>query len=136
MQNLDFYCVQNMFKILLYIFVGGGAGSVCRFLMQNLCSKINIAFPFGTLVVNILGGLIIGFLTAVLTKNAGSEGWRFLTIVGFCGGFTTFSAFSLEGFKMLHDGQVAQFLLYAALSVALCLIFVWAGHALGARFTT
>jgi CrcB protein len=87
-------------------------------------------FPAGTLLINITGSLIIGVLAAMLFKNAiDSNLWKFLA-VGICGGFTTFSAFSLEAFNMLQQQLYTNFLLYIIASVAGGLIAVSAGFLL------
>jgi fluoride exporter len=93
----------------LLIAVGGAAGSVLRY----GCSRwLNASyFPYGTLAVNITGSFLIGLLWAIFTKEA-DESKRLLLITGFCGGFTTFSAFSLEGLQLLQHSKFTTFFLY------------------------
>ncbi len=118
-------------KALLMVFLGGGLGSVLRFGAGRLALTAGWpALPAATLGINVLGSLLIGFLWAVPAVS-GRESWVQLLIVGFCGGFTTFSAFSWEGLALLRGGQTALFILYALSSVALCLLAAWGGHAIG-----
>ena len=106
-----------MIKNLLYIFLGGGAGSVLRFLISNYTQKtVNINnFPLGTFLVNVLGCFLIGWLTAYFVKV--DSYLKFLLITGFCGGFTTFSAFSAENFSLWQSGNYGMLILYILLSV-------------------
>ena len=91
-------------------------------------------FPWGTLLINVLGSLIIG-LVAALTALPARVGMhpdaRVFLMVGVCGGFTTFSAFSLQSLELLQSGESASALGYMAGSVMLCLMAVWAGWLLG-----
>ncbi len=106
-----------MIKNLLYIFLGGGAGSVLRFLISNYTQKtVNINnFPLGTFLVNVIGCFLIGWLTAYFVKV--DSYLKFLLITGFCGGFTTFSAFSAENFSLWQSGNYGMLILYILLSV-------------------
>lgn len=100
---------------VLAIAVGGAAGSLLRYGVQK---AFNItSFPIGTLLVNIAGCFLIGLLWAILGKE-GNEQKRLLLMTGFCGGFTTFSAFTLEGIQMMTGGRWAIFFLYTISSVA------------------
>jgi CrcB protein len=118
----------------LFIAVGGALGSVLRYWLSGVVAhRWGEAFPLGTLLVNISGSLVIGFLfTATGTEGRWlmGPGARAFLMVGICGGYTTFSSFSLQTLNLLHEGEW----LYAGLnilgSVALCLIAVWLGHAL------
>ena len=96
-----------MTKSLLAVILGGSLGCVLRYLAGL---KFNAAFPNlppGTLLVNLLGGLIIGIAVAIFARMPNLDpAWRLLVITGFCGGFTTFSAFSAEVVLMLQDGRV------------------------------
>jgi CrcB protein len=103
-----------MTKSLLAVMLGGSLGCALRYLAGL---RFNAAFPNlppGTLLVNLLGGLIIGIAVAFFAKMPAIDpAWRLLVITGFCGGFTTFSAFSAEVVLMLQDGRVG----WAALTV-------------------
>ncbi|HXT11518.1 MAG TPA: fluoride efflux transporter CrcB [Candidatus Angelobacter sp.] len=125
----------------LWVAIGGAIGSMARFGIGGLVSdKFGQAFPWGTLVVNITGSFIIGFLGA-LTAPEGKmtpQSRAFATqllITGVCGGYTTFSSFSLQTLNLLQDRQW----LYAGgnivLSVVFCMIAVWLGYLVGSILT-
>ncbi len=96
----------------LYVFLGGGLGAVCRYLATTaIGARFGMMFPFGTLFVNTFGSflmaLIMGFLlTMAKTNNLLSEPLRLLLTVGFLGGFTTFSSFSMETLTLLRSGSI------------------------------
>ena len=118
-----------MLKEVLLVGAGGFFGSILRYLLSMAISTTFVFNPInlGTLSVNIIGSFIIGFLLSSVSATH----WHFLAIVGFCGGFTTFSTFSLELFFMIKDGHYAHGLLYLFLSVIICVLFVWIGILLG-----
>jgi CrcB protein len=111
----------------LLIALGGAAGSVLRY----GCSRWwnSPSFPYGTLAVNILGSFLIGLLWAAFSKQA-DEQKRLLLITGFCGGFTTFSAFSLEGLQLLQQSKFAPFFLYTFATIVLGLTATYLGFKL------
>lgn len=114
-------------RTLIYIFIGGGLGSVLRFLISNYTQKlwtIN-AFPMGTFLVNLLGCFLIGVFSAYFVKL--DSQLKFLMLAGFSGGFTTFSAFALENYSLWQEGNYAILALYVALSVILGVFFVYLG---------
>ncbi len=114
-------------KYLLIIFLGGGAGSVLRFLISRSTQFLwNMGgFPLGTFTVNMLGCLLIGVLSSAIPKEY--HELRLLLIAGFCGGFTTFSAFSLEGLALWQNQNYTILTLYTAASILLGLLAVWLG---------
>lgn len=114
-------------KTLLFIFIGGGLGSVLRYGLSKVLNT-GFIFPFGTLAVNILGSLILGIIMGVVLKNnlQTSPSVLFLS-VGFCGGFTTFSAFAFENMNFLKNGDYLSFVSYSAASLILGIIAVFIG---------
>lgn len=110
-----------MFKTLLIVGVGGGLGSMARYLVQFVAAKSMLgAFPFGTFIVNITGSLLIGIVFGLSDRVTGiSPEWRIFLATGFCGGFTTFSTFSNENLALLRDGNYLVFMLYSLLSLSL-----------------
>lgn len=115
-------------KTLLLVFLGGGIGSLLRYLTSIITQKFyNGTFPVATLTVNIIGCLLIGILVGFFEKIHVNPNLKFLFITGFCGGFTTFSAFSMESISLIQNQQTALALTYILLSVFLGLIAVWAG---------
>ena len=114
---------------ILSVGAGGFIGAVLRFLMAKLPLKEMTAFPINTLLINIIGAFVIGLAAAAAAKHGAenSAAMMFLKI-GVCGGFTTFSTFSLEGITMIQEGQMLMFMAYAVSSVALCLLAVWLGQ--------
>lgn len=116
----------------LWIAFGGALGSVGRFALSSLAARsFGETFPWGTLLVNVAGSFVIGVFAA-LTSSDGR--WlaptdaRMFVAVGLCGGFTTFSSFSLQTLNLLRNGEPAAALGNIVGSVALCLLGVWAGH--------
>ena len=132
--GLLYFCpnlyVQKM-KEAIYIFIGGGAGSVLRYLAQiglnERMSGIGFPFSWGTFAVNIIGSFFIGLFYSVSERwNLPMEMRLFLT-TGLCGGFTTFSTFSNDGLSLPKGEFYGTFLLYFFLSVVLGLVAVLAG---------
>jgi fluoride exporter len=116
-------------KTILYIALGGALGSVLRYLTTVVMNKyIETTFPYATFVTNIVGCLLIGLFFGYLEKqNAISQDLKFFLITGLCGGYTTFSAFSLENIQLLQTNQIIIAFLYISLSVFLGLMATWAG---------
>ena len=109
-----------MNKLVLIVGVGGFLGTVARFLSQQLVYKLYpVVFPYGTLAVNLTGCFLIGVFYAMAEKNnLLSPEWRLFLTTGFCGGFTTFSAFTYEGVQMMDNKDYLYLGIYAAVSVA------------------
>lgn len=115
---------------LLWIAIGGAAGSVIRAMVGM---SLPFRFPWATLLVNVVGSLLIGWL---MTRLGGLEPvaearWRALLVVGFCGGFTTFSTFSWQTLEQVQRGEWTAAVTNVLLSVTLCLLAVWLGCRLG-----
>ncbi len=120
-------------KSLLLVFLGGGLGSVIRFSLSKWISSLhNHHFPWGTLVVNVAACLVLGWIIGLADhKHIISPPARLFWTVGFCGGFSTFSAFSNETLVLLQSGFTFYSLLYIVLSVLLCVAATFAGLSLG-----
>jgi CrcB protein len=115
-----------MIKSILLAFVGGGLGSVLRFLLGFCMAKfVTNLFPISTLIINILGSFLIGIFSAALSNNFNDL--RTFLMIGFCGGFTTFSAFSLESLTLFRNGEILNFFIYIMLSLVLCIAFAFLG---------
>ena len=119
-----------MLKIIFIIGTGSFIGGVLRYLISRLVqSSVISSFPYGTLLVNVLGCFIIGLLFGLSDKgNVLSNEWKLFLTIGFCGGFTTFSTFAGESFAMLRDGNYFYVALYTGLSVFIGLLATFAGH--------
>lgn len=115
---------------LALIFLGSGLGGIFRYALSGSVQRVfNGRFPAGTLVVNLVGCLLIGFLTsALLGRVLIREELRVALTVGLLGGFTTFSTFGFETFALLNDGQYARALANILLSVGAGLAAVWIGY--------
>jgi CrcB protein len=124
----------------LWVAIGGALGSVSRYWLSGfVANRYGDAFPWGTILINVTGSLVIGFFAALTGPDgrwSAAPGLRMFFMVGICGGYTTFSAFSLQTLRLLQNREW----LYAggniALSVGLCLIAVWLGYLLGAAFNS
>ena len=124
----------------LWVALGGALGSVSRYWMNGLVSdRLGATFPWGTLVINVIGSFLIGVIGALAIPEGrlDSQTRQFATqflMIGVCGGYTTFSSFSLQTLNLLRDRE----LFYAGgnilLSVALCMMAVWLGWMLGSVF--
>ncbi|MDO5695679.1 MAG: fluoride efflux transporter CrcB [Eubacteriales bacterium] len=110
--------------------VGGALGSVLRYLVSLL--PFTVGFPLATFIVNFLGAVIIGFLSGFSVDRV-SPRIMLLFKTGFCGGFTTFSTFSLESFTLLEKGQYRLGVLYIGLSLICCLAGIFLGRLLASR---
>ena len=124
-----------MVKHILAIALGGSIGAVLRYLASTgLHLLVGRGFPYGTLLVNVLGSLLMGFLYVMLVERlALSVEWRAVLLIGMLGAFSTFSTFSMETFALFEDGENIKALLNIILSVSLCLVAVWLGVATGRR---
>ncbi len=114
---------------VLAIAAGGALGAVLRFWMSNgVYALLGRGFPYGTLAVNVLGSLLMGFLFVLLIdKLSLGPNWRAALLIGLLGAFTTFSAFSIETLNLIEEGETMKALLNTALSVVLCVGAAWVG---------
>jgi CrcB protein len=109
----------------------GFAGTVARYGLQGLVQRwSNSTFPYGTLSVNVIGSFIVAFVaTLALERAVVNPTWRAAIMVGFCGGFTTYSAFAYETFELLRTGDAIRGLANVAAQLVLGLAAVWIGYA-------
>ena len=115
-------------KNLIFVFIGGGFGSVLRFVIGKWLNNSENGIPYGTFVANILGSLLIGFILGYAAKNeAISQNHTLLLATGFCGGFTTFSTFAYENHVFLKSGDFTSFAFYTIASFAVGFLAVFAG---------
>lgn len=125
-----------MLKTLLFIGTGSFAGGIARYLLSRVIqTNVTTPFPWGTLVVNVLGCLFIGVLYGLFEwGNLLNNDLRLFLTVGFCGGFTTFSTFVHENYTLFNDEHFIHVALYATLSFALGLGAAYLGHLLVRAF--
>ena len=124
------------FTTYLYVTLGGALGSLARYAISVLALPVSRDLPWGTIGINVLGSLAIGFfgtLTLAHGRFPVSENMRLFVMVGFCGGFTTFSSFSLQTLDLIRGGAVLRAGANIVLSVALCVAAVALGHLIAAR---
>ena len=121
-----------MLKEILIIGFGGFIGSVARYYTSKLNLTLDVySIPVGTLTVNIIGSLLLGFLTGIVVKSPLlTVEWRLFLMVGICGGFTTFSTFTSENMMLLHNGQFLSAAVYTGLSLLLGFLAVFLGYAI------
>lgn len=117
----------------LIVALGGAIGSVLRFWAGGLVSgKFGTRFPYGTFVINITASFLIGFIMTVLAERTHmSPAWRYLLVIGFLGGYSTFSSFEYETFQVFADGEFLIAAMNVALSVGVGFIAVWVGAITG-----
>jgi CrcB protein len=124
--------------LYVWIAVGSGIGGAARFWCTEMSARLlgGEAFPWGILLVNVAGSLVIGFFFTYSGPDGRlhvSTTTRQFVMTGLCGGYTTFSAFSLDTLNLMRDGRIFAAGANVVLSLALCLLFAWLGHALAAR---
>lgn len=124
------------FTSCLMVMLGGAIGSLARYVVSVLASPISRNLPWGTILINVSGSFLIG-LFGTLTLAHGrfpvSENLRLFVMIGVCGGFTTFSSFSLQTLDLLRAGAMTRAALNIALSVVLCVAAVAIGHMIASR---
>lgn len=119
---------MDFYKVLV-VGLGGFLGSIARYVtVKSVDEKLNTVFPYGTLTVNIAGSFFLGVIYALAIRKTGmTENWRLFIGAGFCGGFTTFSAFALENFNLIQQKMVGTSVAYLSISVVSGLLALAAG---------
>ena len=126
----------------LWVAIGGAVGSVGRFWLSGfVANRFGETFPWGTLVINVTGSFVIGIIAALAIPEGrmDSQSRAFATqflMIGICGGYTTFSSFSLQTLNLLRDREWLYACGNVILSVVLCMIAVWLGYLLGSVFNS
>lgn len=118
-----------MIKQVLWVGLGGAVGSMARYLVSYVtANQFTNSFPLATFLVNSIGCFLVGMLYGLLPDDSGvQQQYKLLLITGFCGGFTTFSAFALENMKLLNSGNVMLPVVYTGLSIVVGFASVWLG---------
>lgn len=111
----------------LIVGLGGAAGSMLRYVVTLLGSTLNLSGNVATFSVNILGSFLIGLLTGCCKEGT----LLLLLTVGLCGGFTTFSTFSMQNVRMLQEGKIGMAAIYILATVIVCILMAWLGYRLG-----
>jgi CrcB protein len=115
-------------KHAILVFIGGGFGSVLRFVIGKYLNSTETGIPYGTFLANILGSLLIGIILGLAAKNSTlSQSQTILLATGFCGGFTTFSTFAYENHVFLKSGDFTSFALYTIASFVIGFLAVFIG---------
>jgi len=124
------------FANCLIVMAGGALGTLARYLVSLMALPISGRLPWGTIIINITGSFVIGFfgtLTLASGRYPASDNVRLFVMIGFCGGYTTFSSFSLQTLDLLRTGGLARAAINVAASVVLCVLAVAAGHLLASH---
>ena len=118
---------------LAAVAAGGALGASGRYMIASLThSYLGKDFPYGTLMVNVLGSLLVGYMVVVFTGAEKTHPYLWLLLVtGVLGGFTTYSAFSMETLQLIQDGQLSKAGLNIFFTVVICFVAVWGGYLLG-----
>lgn len=111
----------------LYVFIGGGLGSICRYGITRALMHSDYHLPVATISANILACLVLGVIMGLAQRNIGNETVILLGAIGFCGGFSTFSTFSLENVRLMESGAYGLALLNILVSVIICFFCVFVG---------
>ena len=112
----------------VYVFIGGGIGSVLRYAVSLILEKFSLNFPVATLTANALACLLFGFMAGYILKEGMEDHYKLLLLTGVCGGFSTFSTFTNDSYKLFADGQMLYVFGNIIISVVICLAFLLIGY--------
>lgn len=118
-----------MLKNFLAVGVGGAIGAMLRYGMTVLGAWLHLSSNISTFLVNVIGSFVMGMLVSCCEQGT----WLLLATVGLCGGFTTFSTFSMQSVNLIQDGKWGQAALYISLTVIVCILMAWLGCMAGQR---
>ena len=122
----EIFQLTDMFKYVLLAGLGGGIGSMLRYVTGIILKSSG--FPLATFIINITGSLLIGMILALSLKDQTfSNNWKVFLATGFCGGFTTFSAFSAENLQLMQDGKTFLSMVYITISIIAGIAATWLG---------
>lgn len=110
-----------------WVFLGGGLGSICRYLLALVLKDLSGNYPLATWAANIISCFILGALWVWALKNSAGDSFKLLWMTGFCGGFSTFSTFTLETITLLQKGESTLALTNIVLSILVCAVSLWLG---------
>ncbi len=116
----------------IYVALGGALGASLRYAISQV--PFSSSFPVATLLTNVLGAFIIGYISSIAVQKGISDQWVLFLKTGLCGGFTTFSTFSLESVQLLNEGKVRIGIAYIVASLLLCMIGVFCGQYCANKF--
>ncbi len=119
----------------LYVFLGGGLGAMARYAISTWIQVPDKGFPTATLLANSISCIILGVLMGIAIQKGLSNKMQWLAMTGFCGGFSTFSTFSAESFRLLEVGEYKTALLYILASLIVCLMGILLGVKLGTQIS-
>lgn len=117
----------------VYVFIGGGLGSICRYGIARGMVHYKLTFPLATFAANVLACVVLGYLISLKAGNHLNSAAQLLFMTGFCGGFSTFSTFTAETHLLFQEGLYGQALLYVGASLLICLVSLYLGTRIGVR---
>jgi len=117
----------------VYVFLGGGFGSVVRYGIAKIMEQNELDFPVATFIANVISCILLGYLIGLTLKNGIADNQKLLWMTGFCGGFSTFSTFSGEVYQLIQGGQLLLAAIYIFLSLFVCVICIWLGIIISQR---